>query len=82
MILQAMLFDLYGTLVFPLRMSQHITAIEEITKVLDVDFDDLHDGWVKDFPRRMQGGFSSVAQNLESIVPKLDKYPNANTLAE
>lgn len=82
MVYKAVVFDLYGTLVPPFRMRQHITTIEEIAKVLDVDFDDLHDGWVRDFPLRMQGEFSSVAQNLESIVQKLGKFPNPNVLAE
>lgn len=65
---EAVVFDLYGTLVAPFRMREYIQALEEVANVLDVDFKSLHGGWIRNFPRRIRGEFPSVMHNLEAIL--------------
>ncbi|MCL4496267.1 MAG: HAD-IA family hydrolase [Firmicutes bacterium] len=82
MLCQAVIFDLYGTLVPPFQMREHILIMQKIARVLSVDFESLHVAWGKDFPRRIRGEFASVADNLASIAAGLGNPADPGALAE
>lgn len=55
-------------------------ALEDVARVLHVDFDALHDGWIRDFPRRMRGEFATVSDNLASILTRMGADPDGVSL--
>src|SRR3954471_1045206 len=64
----AVVFDLFGTLVPPFRKSEHAVAIRQCAEPLDIDPESCHRAWVDTFPRRVAGEFASVTDNFRWIV--------------
>lgn len=67
--MQAVLFDLFGTLVPPYRAADHRHALGRIAGELGVDAAHLLDGWDVTWDQRATGGFSSITDNLRALVP-------------
>ena len=67
--LEAVLFDLFGTLVPPYRASEHHAALGQIADILCTDRDELRHGWHDTWDQRATGGFASITENLRALVP-------------
>jgi putative hydrolase of the HAD superfamily len=78
------LFDLFGTLIAPFRMREHMDALRECAHQLGISFDDCHRYWGETFPRRARGEFASVTDNFNWIARQLGQRlaPQALTKAE
>jgi putative hydrolase of the HAD superfamily len=79
---QAVVFDLFGTLVPPFRKSEHTLAIQKCARILEIDFEDCHRLWVESFPQRSVGEFASVAENFGWIVQQTGAEPSDESLAQ
>ncbi|WP_194890875.1 HAD family hydrolase [Catenulispora pinisilvae] len=64
MTFEAVVFDLFGTLVPPFRKAEHTEAIRGCARVLGMDFEACHALWIESFGQRTSGGFASVADNF------------------
>ena len=67
--MDAVLFDLFGTIVPPYRRREHHVALRRIADVLGVAFESVLDGWTRTWDDRATGRFSSIGENLREIVP-------------
>ena len=78
------LFDLFGTLVAPFRMREHMDALRECAHHLGISFEDCHRYWGETFSRRVRGELVSVADNFEWIARHIGQRltPHALTKAE
>lgn len=65
------LFDLFGTLIPPFRMREHIETIRDCASRLGIDFNAFHSRWHETFPRRIRGEFGSIAGELRYIAQSL-----------
>lgn len=65
---QAVLFDLWGTLVPPFRKEEHTKTISACAERLGIGFPELHQQWVETGPRRFRGEFAMVADIFEGIL--------------
>lgn len=79
---QAVVFDLFGTLVPPFRKSEHTLAIRECADILGIEFADCHRLSVESFRQRSVGEFASIAENFGWIAGQLGVEPDAETLAQ
>ncbi|MFI7068843.1 HAD family hydrolase [Micromonospora sediminicola] len=77
----AVLFDLYGTLVAPFRRREHTVALRACADILGVDVDVCHTAWVASFPRRISGEFSSVADNFRWICREAGREASPESAA-
>lgn len=66
---EAVLFDLFGTIVQPYRRREHHGALAEIAEVLRVGSDELLEGWNSTWDARATGRYPSIVDNLRAIVP-------------
>jgi putative hydrolase of the HAD superfamily len=76
----AVLFDLFGTLVPPYRRAAHEATLGRIADVLGAPEDEVFAGWSDTWEERASGGFRSIRENLAAIVPAAD--PDSLTAAE
>jgi putative hydrolase of the HAD superfamily len=67
--LDAVLFDLFGTLVPPYRAGEHHDALEHIADLLGTDRHELRRGWHDTWDRRATGRYTSITDNLRALVP-------------
>lgn len=67
--MDAVLFDLFGTLVPPYRKAEHHAALRGIADVLGRSFDDVLSGWSRTWDARATGGYRSIGDNLRDLVP-------------
>lgn len=67
--MEAVLFDLFGTIVPPYRRRLHHAALGRVAEVLGTSFDELLDGWVDTWDERATGAFSTIADNFRAIAP-------------
>lgn len=65
----AVLFDLFGTIVPPYLREPHHDALETISSVLGQPFDEVRDRWGKTRDARTTGGYATIADNLRDIAP-------------
>jgi putative hydrolase of the HAD superfamily len=59
---QAVVFDLYGTLVPPFPKAEHIKAVEENSAILGLDFEFCHRLWIDSYDRRISGEFGAMTE--------------------
>jgi putative hydrolase of the HAD superfamily len=78
------LFDLFGTLIPPFRMREHMDALRECAYILGLSFEACHRHWGETFPQRARGEFVSVADNFRWIARQTGSRltPQALTQAE
>lgn len=67
--MDAVLFDLFGTIVPPYRPEAHHRALRGIAGVLDASFEDVLQGWTRTWDERATGRFDSIVENLRVLVP-------------
>jgi putative hydrolase of the HAD superfamily len=78
------LLDLFGTLIAPFHMREHMDALRECAKQLGISFEDCHRYWGETFPPRVRGEFVSVADNFDWIARQMGQQltPHALKKAE
>jgi len=76
------LFDLFGTLIAPFRMREHMDALRECAKHLGISFEDCHRSWGETFPRRVRGEFVSVADNFDWIARQIGQRLTPHALTQ
>lgn len=69
MAVDAVLFDLFGTLVPPYRRSAHETALRHIAAILGIGEHEVFNGWTATWDQRASGGFGSIGDNLRAVAP-------------
>jgi len=79
---EAVLFDLWGTLVPPFPMREHLELMHEIAGRLNVDPTLLVAAWRRDFPRRMRGDFRSTAEHLTAVAALLEGRTDPEAIEE
>ena len=67
--LDAVLFDLFGTIVEPYRRREHHDALRQIAGLLGTTFEELWRGWNETWDARATGAYPTIAENLRAIVP-------------
>ena len=65
----AVLFDLFGTIVPPYLREPHHETLDAIASVLGRSFDDVRDGWRRTRDARTTGHYASIPDNLRAIAP-------------
>lgn len=70
MAVDAVLFDLFGTLVPPYLRDPHREALTEVAVVLGMTSDEVLDGWTRTWDARATGCFASISDNLREIAPQ------------
>jgi putative hydrolase of the HAD superfamily len=75
------LFDLYGTLVPPFRMREHVEMIRQCAEQLGLPFEDCHRYWGQTFPQRMRGEFAGAADNFAWVLRQMDRRATRGALA-
>jgi|SRR6266487_6579305 len=78
------LCDLFGTLIPPFRMREHMDALRECALTLGLSFAECHWHWGETFPQRTRGEFVSVVDNFRWIARQTGRRltPQALTQAE
>jgi putative hydrolase of the HAD superfamily len=78
------LFDLFGTLIPPFRMHEHMATLRACAHILELSFEECHHHWGETFPQRARGEFVSVADNFRWIARQTGRRlpPRALTQAE
>lgn len=67
--MEAVLFDLFGTLVAPYRRDLHHGTLHRVAAAVGVDFETFLEGWEKTRGPRTTGGYRSIAENVRDVVP-------------
>jgi putative hydrolase of the HAD superfamily len=62
------LFDLFGTLIPPFRMHEHMEVLRECAQVLGLSFDACYRCWGETYLQRTRGEFVSVADNFRWVA--------------
>jgi putative hydrolase of the HAD superfamily len=65
---EAILFDLYGTLVLPFRRREHQQTLARCAEILGIDVEECLRHWRAGYDRRATGEISSVAESLSLIA--------------
>ncbi len=74
---EAVVFDLFGTLVPEFATSDWRRAMSEMAEVLGVDVDGLEREWSETSRERQTGGFPSPETNLRVVCERLGAEPGA-----
>ena len=67
--MEAVLFDLFGTLVAPYHRDLHHGTLDRVAAAVGVGFEELLEGWEKTWEPRATGGYRSIADNVRDLVP-------------
>jgi putative hydrolase of the HAD superfamily len=67
----AVIFDLFGTLIYKLSLRESTSVLRQMASVLSAPSDDFINGWFGTFNERGLGVFQSTEVNLEHICQKL-----------
>lgn len=70
--IEAVIFDLFGTLVNSFTMTEYKAVLKEMSSALDVRAEVFTEYWSKTFIPRAIGEFKSVQENIIHICDKLD----------
>jgi putative hydrolase of the HAD superfamily len=62
------LFDLFGTLIPPFRMREHIEVLRECAQTLGLSFEACYRCWGETYLQRTRGEFVSVADNFRWVA--------------
>jgi len=78
---QAVIFDLFGTLVDNFSRQEHERTLSDMGTALGVPGTDFARLWVGTFEQRATGQFASIPGNIEHILAALDRQANAEQIA-
>jgi len=75
---EAVIFDLFGTLIDKVSLRQHTNVLRQMAYVLSAPPDDFVRLWFDTFDERGLGIFQSLVANIEYICQKLELHPERN----
>jgi putative hydrolase of the HAD superfamily len=78
---QAVIFDLFGTLIDNFSLQEYRDLLGEMADILGAPREGFIDLWVETFNARMIGTFSTVAANIKHICQALGVHPKDEALA-
>jgi putative hydrolase of the HAD superfamily len=78
---EAVVFDLFGTLVPEFSTSDFFGAVRDMARVLGADDALFEEGWTKSAEARQTGGFSTVEDNVRHICASLGVDPSDEAVA-
>lgn len=78
----AVIFDLFGTLVYPCPSSKSRELQLKIAETLDLDFEGFHRIWYETRHERARGMFGSSHETLQMIASKLGSHPEWRAINE
>jgi putative hydrolase of the HAD superfamily len=73
---EAVVFDLFGTLVPEFSRSDFYDAVRRMAEILDADADRFEAGWNATALERQTGRFATVEDNVRSICASLEVEPS------
>ena len=78
------LFDLFGTLIPPFRMREHMEVLRKCAHTLGLSFAECYHHWGETYLQRTRGEFVSVADNFRWVARQTGRRltPHALTQAE
>ena len=78
------LFDLFGTLIPPFRMREHMEVLRECAQRLGLSFEACYRCWGETYLQRTRGEFVSVADNFRWVARQTGEHltPQGLTHAE
>jgi putative hydrolase of the HAD superfamily len=79
---EAVVFDLFGTLVPEFSKRDFFRSVREMARVLDADPDAFEAAWTGSALERQTGGFATVEDNVRHICASLGLEPVGGALAE
>ncbi len=68
---QAVIFDLFGTLVDIFSRREYESTLTEMVSILKVPYDDFYKIWMQTAKKRTTGVFKTIEENLEYICREL-----------
>ena len=77
---QAVVFDLFGTLIDNLSRSGHESILAEMAETIGVDAAAFTEEWVASVRDRMAGRLGTVEENIQAICRRLGATPAADGL--
>ena len=72
---EAVIFDLFGTLIYKFRLREHMRILSKMASVVSVPPDDFIRLWFDTFNERGLGIFTSIEANVEYICHKIGAKP-------
>ncbi len=78
----AVIFDLFGTLIDTFTFEDYHETIAEMTEVLDASFDQFLAAWIESFIPRTTGAFSSTAENIWHVSNEIGLEPTQEQVDE
>jgi putative hydrolase of the HAD superfamily len=79
---EAVVFDLFGTLVPEFSKKDFFQSVREMARVLDADPDTFEVAWIGSALERQTGRFATVEDNVRHICASLGLQPADGALAE
>ena len=76
------LFDLFGTLIPPFRMREHMDALRECAHTLGLSFEECHRHWGETYLQRTRGEFVSVADNFRWVARQTGRRLPSHALTQ
>jgi len=67
----ALIFDLFGTLVYPVSQKEHRRMLKEMALTLAISPDDFIHHWTETADARMKGTFRNFRENIEYIYQQI-----------
>jgi putative hydrolase of the HAD superfamily len=77
---QAVIFDLFGTLVENFSQQEYESALEKMIGILQAPHDEFIKMWYQTAGERSTGGFGTLEENLEYICKEIKINPTKNQL--
>jgi putative hydrolase of the HAD superfamily len=78
----AVIFDLFGTLVGTFTVAEHERVLSAVAAALNAPREELARWWVETFDARASGVFATIGDNIESICRDLHLDPPDRAVAE
>jgi putative hydrolase of the HAD superfamily len=78
---QAVIFDLFGTLVDSFSLPDYLPLVAETARMVGAPGDEFLHWWGQTFNERMTGKLPSIAANIEYVCRELGVQPTAEAIA-
>jgi putative hydrolase of the HAD superfamily len=79
---EAVIFDLFGTLVPTFFSRSYAESLREIAGVLSAPYEDFERAWTDTYEQRSTGDFPTIAENLQHILAELGLPVDRGRIAE
>jgi putative hydrolase of the HAD superfamily len=78
---QAVIFDLFGTLIDSFSMPDYLDLVAETARIVDAPGEEFLQWWRETFNDRMTGKLPSIKANIEYVCRELGVHPTAEEIA-